>query len=151
LKADNCKKDENYRVKLLNSSLGTNENCDLVVSTCIQYQPFKTAKLKVKAKKNNKIMYTLAIDLCSNIKPKNDIEKMILKAFGLEGNCNLNETTTICRKEKKFLLYSNSVATMISLFKSTNEDDKIGLDAVVTHENGKSCLQLEAVILAKFS
>ncbi|KAG5675560.1 hypothetical protein PVAND_005455 [Polypedilum vanderplanki] len=139
----NCKKDGNI-VKILNASLWLNEKCDLVASGCLEYKPFNTAKLKANAKKNDKIIFTLSSNLCTNKKSKNELENMAVELLGFKGNCQVNTPQILCRDETVILAYSQSIATMFSLFNSKN--DKTNIVATISHNTGKTCVIEEHLI-----
>jgi hypothetical protein len=137
----NCKKDGNDVVKVLNSTMELNDNCDLIATACVLVRPFKTAKLKVKAVKNHKIVLKLALDLCKSEKPKNEIEGMLVKMFGLGGKCNINETATLCINKKIILEYSNAFGAMLNIFKNvdTNDNGMTSVETIISHDTGKTC------------
>jgi hypothetical protein len=109
-------------------------------------KPFKTAKMKIKARRANKIILVLNYDLCSGKKPKNEIEVAISNAFALNGICNHNETKFFCRKDTEILKLSLVIEMMIPVVKAINDNDKISVEIIINHDTGKTCFFEEHVI-----
>jgi hypothetical protein len=140
----NCKKDGNDVIKVINSSIAFDDSCNLLAASCVEIKPFKIAKLKLKAKKENKIVLSLSTDFCSSTKSKNEIENVVALALGLDMNCPINEITTSCQKLRKILPYSNAINTLFTLINSRKE--KLKVEATISHDSGKSCFAGEVMI-----
>ncbi|KAG5669009.1 hypothetical protein PVAND_016912 [Polypedilum vanderplanki] len=121
-----------------------NEKCDIIVSGCYEYQPFITAKLKLTAKKSDKIIYSINSDICSKKKQKSEMETAVIKVFGFDQKCPVNETKTFCVKKLKVLEFSQALSTMFSLVNS--KIDKTFVDTAITHNSGKTCFNAEMML-----
>lgn len=95
--------------------------------------------MEMKVLKHQMVVFSWKDDLC-NKKTKPDLVKLFIAYLGIPFDCPVKSSMIHCYNGDKILTFSESTKRLLSLFV---DETGVILRMSITHNNGKSCFQVE--------
>lgn len=156
-------------IKLINSSVVINEQCEVFSTSCSEIKPYNSAmvmfiicwfasailkcspsffKTKTSVSRNyNGLLpvFQKETDLCDSKAKKSEPLKVGLAMFGVPLSCSFNQSKVFCYRNEKVLTFSDSTLRLFKIFPLSGSTAITKL--VITHDVGQSCFETETEII----
>lgn len=142
--AKNCGQD-NSVIKLLNSSIVANVDCEASSGSCASIQPYRSAEVKTKLIKDSKTIFESSFQICDKKTKVKEMQKLMLSIFGIPSRCPITTSQTFCYNGTKIVTFSGATQRFLPIFFGEGMDAVVKVNVI--HDTGTSCFEAELSVI----